>query len=238
MLIVAASGMDKTTCNVSMHERDEAGNWIQILSVDGYVGKNGMVFDSERKEGCGEGRSCGEDIINKQDMPDARPRRGGPESRSDVARLFFYGKARLRFRASAAPEGAGVAGSAECPCDGTGDDFRLVVAAAELPRPVERHGDHEVHVREMRRLPQLQSEKARETPPGGPVVAVFQRLGNLVVRRSGLVDKERGGVGVVLPGGFYAGVYAVRQRVMGEFPEMGKREPGCAWDAQRILGGA
>lgn len=54
MLIVAASGMDKTTCNVSMHERDEAGNWIQILSVDGYVGKNGMVFDSERKEGCGK----------------------------------------------------------------------------------------------------------------------------------------------------------------------------------------
>ena len=54
MLIVAASGMDKTSCNVSMHERDEAGNWIQILSVDGYVGKNGMVFDSERKEGCGK----------------------------------------------------------------------------------------------------------------------------------------------------------------------------------------
>ena len=54
MLIVAASGMDKTTCNVSMHERDEAGNWIQIISVDGYVGKNGMVFDSERKEGCGK----------------------------------------------------------------------------------------------------------------------------------------------------------------------------------------
>ena len=54
MLIVAESGMDKTTCNVSMHERDEAGNWIQILSVDGYVGKNGMVFDSERKEGCGK----------------------------------------------------------------------------------------------------------------------------------------------------------------------------------------
>lgn len=53
MLIVAASGMDKTTCNVSMHQRDDHGNWIQILSVDGYVGKNGMVLDADRKEGCG-----------------------------------------------------------------------------------------------------------------------------------------------------------------------------------------
>ena len=52
LLIVAASGMDKTTCKVSMHERDGEGNWIQIFSVDGYVGKKGMVLDSERKEGC------------------------------------------------------------------------------------------------------------------------------------------------------------------------------------------
>ncbi len=41
LLIVAASGMDKTTCKVSMHERDGEGNWIQIFSVDGYVGKKG-----------------------------------------------------------------------------------------------------------------------------------------------------------------------------------------------------
>ena len=54
LLIVAASGMDKTTCKVSMHERDGEGNWIQIFSVDGYVGKKGMVLDSERKEGCGK----------------------------------------------------------------------------------------------------------------------------------------------------------------------------------------
>ena len=54
LLIVAASGMDKTTCKVSMHERDGEGNWIQIFSVDGYVGKKGMVLDSERKEDCGK----------------------------------------------------------------------------------------------------------------------------------------------------------------------------------------
>ena len=54
LIIVAATGMNKTTCKVSMHERDEEGNWIQIFSVDGYVGKNGMVLGSERKEGCGK----------------------------------------------------------------------------------------------------------------------------------------------------------------------------------------
>ena len=54
LLIVAATGMNKTTAKVSMHERDEDGDWIQVLSVDGYVGKNGMVKDSERKEGCGK----------------------------------------------------------------------------------------------------------------------------------------------------------------------------------------
>lgn len=54
MLIVAASGMSKTTCKVSMHERDSEGNWIQILSVNGYVGKKGMVLDADRKEGCGK----------------------------------------------------------------------------------------------------------------------------------------------------------------------------------------
>ena len=52
LIIVAASGMNKTTATVSMHERDKNGNWIQILSVNGYVGKYGLVKDSERKEGC------------------------------------------------------------------------------------------------------------------------------------------------------------------------------------------
>ena len=53
LVVVAADGMNETTAHVSMHEKDEYGNWIEILSVDGYVGKNGMVYDSERKEGCG-----------------------------------------------------------------------------------------------------------------------------------------------------------------------------------------
>ena len=52
LLIVAATGMDKTTAKVTMHERDKDGNWIQVLSADAYVGKYGMVLDSKRKEGC------------------------------------------------------------------------------------------------------------------------------------------------------------------------------------------
>ena len=52
LIVVAATGMNSTTAKVSMHERDSKGNWIQILSVNGYVGKYGLVKDSERKEGC------------------------------------------------------------------------------------------------------------------------------------------------------------------------------------------
>ena len=52
LLIVAATGMDKTTAKVTMHERDKDGNWIQVLSADAYVGKYGMVLDNKRKEGC------------------------------------------------------------------------------------------------------------------------------------------------------------------------------------------
>ena len=52
LIIVAGAGMNKTTAKVSMHERDSKGNWIQVLSVNGYVGKKGLVKDSKRKEGC------------------------------------------------------------------------------------------------------------------------------------------------------------------------------------------
>lgn len=54
MLIVAGDGMDKETCTVSMHERDENGFWVEILSTPGYVGWNGLILDEERYEGCGK----------------------------------------------------------------------------------------------------------------------------------------------------------------------------------------
>ena len=54
LFVVAGMGMDKTTATISMHKRDENGAWKQILSTPGYVGKNGLVLDKDRKEGCGQ----------------------------------------------------------------------------------------------------------------------------------------------------------------------------------------
>ena len=54
LFVVAAMGMDKTTASISMHERDASGAWKQFLSTPGYVGKNGLCLDAERKEGCGQ----------------------------------------------------------------------------------------------------------------------------------------------------------------------------------------
>ena len=54
LFIVAGLGMDKTTATVSMHERDENGQWKQILSTPGYVGKNGLCLDEDHAEGCGQ----------------------------------------------------------------------------------------------------------------------------------------------------------------------------------------
>ena len=54
LFIVAGMGMDKTTATVSMHERDKDGNWKQILSTPGYVGKYGLCIDADHAEGCGQ----------------------------------------------------------------------------------------------------------------------------------------------------------------------------------------
>ena len=54
LFVVAGLGMDKTTATVSMHERDENGNWKQILSTPGFVGKNGLCDDADHVEGCGQ----------------------------------------------------------------------------------------------------------------------------------------------------------------------------------------
>ena len=54
LFVVAGMGLDKTTATVSMHERDENGQWKQILSTPGYVGKYGLCRDEDRFEGCGQ----------------------------------------------------------------------------------------------------------------------------------------------------------------------------------------
>ena len=54
LFVVAAMGMDKTTAYITMHQKDENGNWKQILSTPGFVGRNGLCFDADRAEGCGQ----------------------------------------------------------------------------------------------------------------------------------------------------------------------------------------
>ncbi len=50
LLVVAGDGMDSSTAAVSMHYRYEDG-WKQILSVPGYIGREGMCPDEEHMEG-------------------------------------------------------------------------------------------------------------------------------------------------------------------------------------------
>ena len=54
LFVVAGLGMDKTTATISMHQRDEAGNWKQILSTPGFVGLKGLCLDADHKEGCSQ----------------------------------------------------------------------------------------------------------------------------------------------------------------------------------------
>ena len=54
LFLVAAMSMDQTTATVSMHQKDEDGNWKQILSTPGFVGRNGLCLDEEHAEGCGQ----------------------------------------------------------------------------------------------------------------------------------------------------------------------------------------
>ncbi len=54
LFVVAGLGMDKTTATISMHRKDENGNWKQILSTPGFVGKNGLCLDEDHKEGCAQ----------------------------------------------------------------------------------------------------------------------------------------------------------------------------------------
>ena len=54
LFIVAGMGMDKTTATVSMHQRAEDGSWKQILTTPGFVGRNGLILDADRAEGCGQ----------------------------------------------------------------------------------------------------------------------------------------------------------------------------------------
>ncbi|MCR4689393.1 MAG: hypothetical protein K5745_07595 [Saccharofermentans sp.] len=52
LVIVSCDGMNSSTATVSMHIKNEQGVWIQLFATPGYVGRKGLVADSERVEGC------------------------------------------------------------------------------------------------------------------------------------------------------------------------------------------
>lgn len=54
LFIVAGLGMDKTTATISMHERNAEGEWQQVLSTPGFVGRDGLCLDADHREGCGQ----------------------------------------------------------------------------------------------------------------------------------------------------------------------------------------
>ena len=54
LFVVAGIGMDKTTAYISMHQRNDSGAWVQVLSTPGFVGKNGLCPDADHKEGCAQ----------------------------------------------------------------------------------------------------------------------------------------------------------------------------------------
>lgn len=49
--LVVVAGVGGTAASVSMHEKNGKGEWQQILSTPGYIGKKGLCKDSEHKEG-------------------------------------------------------------------------------------------------------------------------------------------------------------------------------------------
>lgn len=49
--IFVVAAVDKTTAWVSLHEKDSAGNWRQIMSTPGFIGQNGL---GKTKDGDGK----------------------------------------------------------------------------------------------------------------------------------------------------------------------------------------
>ena len=52
LFIAACAGTDSSDAFVSMHEKDGNGCWKQILSSQGFIGKNGLCQDADHREGC------------------------------------------------------------------------------------------------------------------------------------------------------------------------------------------
>ena len=53
LFVVAGIGQDLTAASISMHQRDENGQWMQILSTPGFVGKRGLCADADHNKAFG-----------------------------------------------------------------------------------------------------------------------------------------------------------------------------------------
>lgn len=111
------------------------------------------------------------------------------EGAADVGGLFRDGKADLGAGAADAAEDIraqlGAQNGGEFACD----NLRLVVAAPPLPRPMERHGNDDVHVGELRRSGQAFAQHAGEVPPGRQPTLVLQVPGDMAVVRGRTVEE-------------------------------------------------
>ena len=54
LFVIGAMGENLTTASITMHERDEDGNWQQVLQTPGFVGKYGLCEDEDHAEGCAQ----------------------------------------------------------------------------------------------------------------------------------------------------------------------------------------
>ena len=103
------------------------------------------------------------------------------ESPRDVGGLGFAAQAGLAAGPSAAAEQPLRARRPERPRHLACDDRRLVVATSPVPCPVQRDGDHEVHVRVEGRGGQARAQPARRPASRAEVAVVFECLRDLLV---------------------------------------------------------
>ena len=139
------------------------------------------------------------------------------EGTADVGRLFRDGKADLGAGAADAAEDIRAQLGAQSGGELERDDLRLIIAAPPLPRPMERHGDDDVHVGELRRGGQAFAQHAGEVPPGRQPALVLQVPGYMTVIRDRTVEKQCRGKRIrFVPAGCAIGRSGVRLAIQAQ----------------------
>ena len=103
------------------------------------------------------------------------------ESARDIGSLGLTVQMRLAAGAASAAQQALRACRAQHPRHLPGNHRRLVVAALPASHPVQRHGDHQIHVRVERRGGQALAQQACGPAPRPEIAMVLERLGDLSV---------------------------------------------------------